>query len=253
MKVQAAVKAFLFFVPAISAFVFPDDKCLYAANVEDCFGKAIQSALAKLGSEEGVTSPINMTIEPLLYNKMVFNLNEPIMKAAYNFTDSIISGWSKSIVENVSVNADELILKFSLRTSVFKMAGNYSMEGEMVLSNSTTFSSIDGNGPATHVLNGVISNHTVKTTTVTIDGEEYLAVESYTVSLSVDHISVELTNLYNGQDPEAAALAQAVIDANTMGFFQETQYILNGYFADLFKSYLEKLITSVPKKDIFAN
>ncbi|KAG5861970.1 hypothetical protein JTB14_019437, partial [Gonioctena quinquepunctata] len=155
------------------------------------------------------------------------------------------------IFVQLSVNAEELILEFRLQTSAFGLLANYDLDGEAILFNSTTFSPIYGSGNATHVFSGVITNHTVQTTTITVDDVEYLTVKSYNVSLAADHQSVQLTNLYNGEDPKAAALAKALIDANSDALMKGSLADFNRYFADLFGSYLEKLIQSVPKKDIF--
>ncbi|KAG5881585.1 hypothetical protein JTB14_034805 [Gonioctena quinquepunctata] len=251
---KLSVKALLFFVPAISAFVFPDDfhKCnLSAENVNDCLTEGIKTALEILGSEEGVTSPINITIEPLYYHNMLLPHNNDFLRVVNNLTDCRIEGLSKSTVSNVRVNPEELILEFSLQTRVFEIFSIYQLDGEIVLLNSTTFSPLYGNGNATHVISGVTSNHTIQATTITVDDVEYLTVKSYNASSTAEHHSVQLSNLYNGEDPKAAALAQAVADVNSQALLEESQADLNRYFEGIFKSYVDKLIRSVPKKDIF--
>ncbi|KAG5861969.1 hypothetical protein JTB14_019436 [Gonioctena quinquepunctata] len=256
MKLQAVVKAFLLFVPAISAYVFPDDfhKCnLFASDINDCYIEGIKVALEILGSEEGVTSPINMTIEPMLYKEMKFIHNNSLVQASYNLSNCKLYEFSKSTVNSVNVNAEELILELSINTSVIGLIGDYSILGEVILNNSTTFSPLYGSGTAAHISSGVVSNHTIQGKVVTIDDVEYLKIVSYNVSLAANHHSIELTNLYNGEDPKAAALAQEVVDANTAALHLEVVDVWNAYFADIFSSYAEKLVGSVPKKDIFVN
>ncbi|XP_023029556.2 uncharacterized protein [Leptinotarsa decemlineata] len=239
---------FLLLSLAFGAYVLPDDFKICRGEgqkLNKCILSAIRDAWPKL-ADPGISSPITIKTEPLFSPYCEYHINNDVFIFDEYFWNLSHTGFINSKILSASVDVSNLALNFTTFTPHVVQKSTYVGYGTLLYNKTRAPEAIWGFGPSVKDLYNLTILHQLKSVKVEEQGETYLDIVSYHVSASLDFITFDYQNLYNGTNPEKAKRAGGYVNATAVYTTANRKPYVEGFFAEMFKTYAKRIIGSVP-------
>ncbi|CAG9820020.1 unnamed protein product [Phaedon cochleariae] len=198
----------------------------------------------------GINHPINFTIEPMIVDSWVLNVNLNFVNGTEYLRNSAFSGFSNCTIMSASYNPQNYTLVYtSYYPHILETGFSYNW-GTISFEDGST-DAIYGRGGYDRHLYGSNITHRITFVPVHRDhGVEYLQVQRYELdSYGVRDTSVHWQNLYEG-DTIRANRAFNRLAQNPMEIGAAVEGTLREGMTNMFRLYTEQLISSVPLRQL---
>ncbi|XP_023029557.2 uncharacterized protein [Leptinotarsa decemlineata] len=231
---------------AFGGYVFPDDFQICGkddANLDECILNAIRDAWPKLA--EGISSPIDIKTEPVFSPYCEYHPKNDVFNFDEYFWNLSHTGFDNSQILDAHVDVATLSLNFTTFSPHVVQKSVYAASGVVLYNKTRDPDIIWGSGPVVKELYNTTILHQIRSVQYEQDGKSYLRVDSYNVSVSLDFITFDYQNLYNGTRPDLAKRTGEYINANAPYITANQQPYVETFLAGMFKEYAKAIIGSV--------
>ncbi|KAH8232386.1 hypothetical protein KR032_005346 [Drosophila birchii] len=227
--------------------VFPDDPvpCKYGDG--ECIAKFINVLFSK---RSGETDPsLNLwQLDPLKVDKLVINqAGNSAVGIKLTFTDNLLYGIKDQRVLGVRGFGKNLTGQHELKVLAksYSLVGPYNIQGQVLIL------PITGTGVSNMTMSNIKMIVRFSGQPIVKDGETYLDVTNFKLSLKPAATSYHFTNLFNG-DKALGDNMNAFLNENSNAINQETSQATDRAFSQLFHRLVKGVFAHRPYAKLFA-
>ncbi|XP_050092101.1 protein takeout-like [Anopheles aquasalis] len=212
---------------------------------DSCLRSAVNGAIQLL--KDGLPEFGIMPLEPLAVDTITINQGGPSapITLRQHFTGIKLSYLTNSTILKYRTDLKKLIIKAEAITPKIQFAGNYTMDGRILLL------PITGKGKANITLHRLKSHHELIGELVERDGgEKFMYIRKYLVHFDPKLVTFDFENLFNG-DAALGKTMNQVLNDNWEVVFQELRSAYEDTFGYIFRKISNQIFLKVPMNKIF--
>ncbi|XP_049541563.1 protein takeout-like [Anopheles darlingi] len=212
---------------------------------DGCLRSAVNGAIKLL--KDGLPEFGIMPLEPLAVDTITINQGGPSapITLRQHFTGIQLSYLTNSTILKYRTDLKKLIIKAEAITPRIQFAGNYTMDGRILLL------PITGKGKANITLHRLKSHHELIGELVERDGgEKFMYIRKYLVHFDPKLVTFDFENLFNG-DAALGKTMNQVLNDNWEVVFQELRSAYEDTFGYIFRKISNQIFLKVPMNKIF--
>lgn len=219
--------------------------CKPDSEMNHCLESAIGEAIKSMKS--GMPSVGVTPLEPLHFDKLVVDQSTGPVAIKLEFTNLDISGLADGEINHVQSDLMKGHLHFhhSAKKPIV-LRGDYTIKGKVLIL------PIQGDGKATIVFDGPHMECDLKGKVTEKKHDKYLQVDKFETKLSPDHVTMNFTNLFNG-NKELGDNMNKFLNENWEEIMKELGPAIGGSISAGFKELANRVFQRVPLSQIVKN
>ncbi|GLG99483.1 Protein takeout [Gryllus bimaculatus] len=217
--------------------------CPQDDNLDACIKDAVSAAFPVVA--DGLPTLSIPPIDPLDIKNLVIGQGSGPVKINLEFYDCQLLGLKDAYME--SIHADLENFKITGRVKFngpIRIRGPYKIQGSVLLL------PINGDGQTNITLNNLIADIDIRGERITKNGLEYIKVDTFGLMLTVSHLQMHFTNLFNG-DKALGDTMNNFLNENWSEIYRELNPAFEQTLGAIFLQITARFFQKVPFDKVF--
>ncbi|XP_067014581.2 protein takeout [Anabrus simplex] len=211
-------------------------------KLNDCIKDTINALRPAL--KKGISELKISSAEPMKVPKVqVFQGTGPVSIDSV-FTDLTIQGITQYEVKSASADVDKYRVDFEVALPWMYITGNYNISGQILVL------PIRGDGDSWSNYTGVTGKASLNGHPETRNGKVYMELDEFKFEIKVDHATIMMNNLFNGNKELGDAMNKFMSD-NWEAVFAELKPVVDQAISAILKDVAQKVFKKFPYEELF--
>jgi len=176
--------------------------------------------------------------DPLILDKISFDLKNPIIDVHVDFTDNEITGLSTHELLYINADKEAKTIEMSMFIPASRSVGKYVIEGKVAVLE------LEAYDPADYV---------TEFTNTTVSGKAQLSIrdnkividQDPDIKIDVGGLNIKMDNLFNGQADQLAKTVDKFLNQNTDKFIDDFQPAIAKSVSGFLKSFYNSAVSNI--------
>jgi len=184
--------------------------------------------------------------DPMHVDQVTFKQASGPVSIESNFLDVTVTGLQNFRTQRIEADTVSKLFNIELHVPKMKIVGNYEVNGTVIVF------PLEGHGAFFTDLQGVKALGSSRIKERVIDGKRVLQVDQTSLDFTIDHVAIQMNNLFNGESPELAQRVNDFLNKKGQDVLNEVKPEMTKQLAEFVTRVINDAFSKIPADDLLS-